>query len=146
MRIHKIVVKEISTDDPLYLQERELRAKVLREPLGLAPGTEVFPFEYEAHHYVALDNDKVIGCVLFHQRGDEGKLFQTAVYPEYQKKGVGRMLVKFLENKVKKMGVKKIFLHSRYVVKDFYKKLGYECEGDIFIEVGVEHIKMTKSL
>lgn len=142
----KIAIKEISTDDPLYLQERELRAKVLREPLGLAPGTEVFPFEYESHHFVALDEDKVIGCVLFHRRGDEGRLFQMAVYPEYQGKGVGKRLVEFLENEVKKMGVKKIFLHSRYAVKDFYEKLGYKCEGDIFIEVGIEHIKMIKLL
>lgn len=142
----EITIKEIPTDDPLYLQERELRAKVLREPLGLAPGTEVFPFEYEAHHYVALDKNRVIGCVLFHQRGDEGKLFQTAVYPEYQSKGIGKRLVKFLEDEVRKMGVKKIFLHSRYVVKDFYKKLGYEEEGGMFIEVGVEHIRMVKSV
>jgi len=142
----KIVMREIPTDDPLYWEERRLRAKVLREPLGLKPGDEVFPFEHEANHYVALDGDSVVGCVLLHKRDEEGKLFQTAVYPEYQGRGVGKKLVETLEHEAKRMGIKKIFLHARYVVKDFYEKLGYEAEGETFTEVGIKHIRMTKSL
>lgn len=133
-------------DSDYYSQERLLRIKVLREPLGLKPGTEVFPYEFEARHFVAVEEDKVIACVLMHIRPEETKLFQMAVSNEYQNKGVGRSLVKFFEEKAAELGIKKIFCNSRWEAYGFYKKLGFIEDGKPFLEVGLKHIKMVKEI
>ena len=63
-----IHIREITITDPLYAEERRLRVKVLREPLGMLAGTEFFSFENESHHFLAMDGEAVVGCVLFHPR------------------------------------------------------------------------------
>ena len=41
---------------------------------------------------------------------------------------------------------KKIKLHARLAAVDFYLKNGYFSEGDIFQEVGIDHLYMYKEL
>ena len=84
--------KFITTLDPEYAAERELRIEVLRKPLGLPPDSIFFPFEDESVHLVALDKDRVVGCVLFKPDGADGRLFQMAVDECYQRRGLGREL------------------------------------------------------
>ena len=50
----------------LYNDERDLRFRILRAPLGMPRGSEVVAHEAETWHLVALQNNTVIGCVLFH--------------------------------------------------------------------------------
>ena len=51
----------IDTRDPLYGAERALRVEILRKPLGMPPGSELFPFEKESFHLVAVDEGRVVG-------------------------------------------------------------------------------------
>jgi ribosomal protein S18 acetylase RimI-like enzyme len=136
--------KFIKTTDREYIEERYLRAKVLREPLGLPKGCEVFPFEKEAYHLVAIDQNKVVGCVMFNPEGKSGRLLQMAVFEEYQGKGVGTTLVKKLEEYLAKKGFENIYLHARFDAVPFYERLGYKVEGDEFEEVGIRHFNMVK--
>jgi len=43
-------------------------------------------------------------------------------------------------------GFEKIELHARDTAVDFYKKSGYIPEGNIFKEVGIDHLSMYKIL
>ncbi len=141
-----INIREITSDDPLYAEERRLRVKVLREPLDMPGGTELFPYEADSRHFLALEGERVIGCVLFHPRPPTGKLFQMAVYPEYQGHGVGRLLVGHLEREATASGLISVFCHARWVVHEYYAHLGYHPEGEQFDEIGIPHIKMVKTL
>ena len=42
------------------------------------------------------------------------------------------------------MGVKEITLHAQLTAKEFYARLGYREEGDIFEEAGIAHVAMRK--
>jgi len=137
-------ILEITINDPLYTDERKLRVKVLREPLGMPGGTEFFPFETESRHFLAMDGEAVVGCVLFPPRPPTGKLFQMAVYPEYQGKGVGKLLVEYLEREAILSGLTSVYCHARWEVHQFYARLGYHSEGEEFEEIGIRHVKMTK--
>ena len=68
-----------------------------------------------------------------------------AVYEEWQGKGVGRLLVKALEEFTWKHGYGKIILHARKVALDFYTGLGYTVTGKEFTEVGIPHFMMEKT-
>jgi len=141
-----IEITEIAAEGPLYQEERALRGRVLREPLGMGPEVEVFPFELESLHFVAMEGKRVVGCVLFHPRGREGRLYQMAVLKSHRGRGIGRHLVRFLEERVCSLGFSSVFLHSRDYVREYYEGLGYRCDGEPFIEIGIRHFKMSRLL
>ena len=141
-----IKIIEITIDDPLYTEERQLRVKVLREPLGMPGGTEFFPFEIDSRHFLAMEEEHLLGCVLFHPRPPTGKLFQMAVYPEYQGQGVGKLLVEHLEWEAINSGLTSVFCHARWEIHQFYVSLGYRAVGEEFEEIGIRHIEMAKEM
>lgn len=133
-------------DDPLSAQERALRFEALRRPLGMPPGSEIFPFEEESLHLVAIEDGRVIGCVLFRPQGGSGRLFAMAVDEAARGRGVGAALVARLEAHLRDQGFEEVFLHARDHALGFYEKLGYRIEGAPFEEVGLEHRLMKKDL
>jgi len=137
-------LKFIKTTDPEYAAERNLRAEVLRKPLGLPYGAEVFPFEDKAMHLVAMESGSVVGCVMFKPEGKTGRMLQMSVVHDRQKNGIGTALVKFLEDHLRKLGFHDIYLHARDYAVPFYAGLGYLIEGEPFTEVGIPHRMMRK--
>ena len=137
----------IGLDAPEYAQERDLRWRVLRKPLGQGRDAVAFPFEAESLHLVALDGGRVVGCVLFHPEGPEtGRLFQMAVEPERQGSGLGTRLVRALERAVAERGFREVTLHARDTAVGFYARLGYVSFGAPYVEVGVPHQNMRRAL
>ena len=137
----------VGLDAPEYAQELDLRWRVLREPLGFAPDAVAFPFEAESLHLVALDAGRVVGCVLFHPEGTEtGRLFQMAVEPDRQGTGLGTRLVRTLETGWRRRGFREVTLHARDTAVGFYARLGYASSGPPYVEVGVPHQNMRRTL
>lgn len=130
----------------LYRASRVLRGKVLREPLGMGPEVELFEFEHESRHFLALVDDAVVGCVLLHPRGEVGKLYQMAVHPDFQRRGIGGQLVEKLETWARQHGMVRIFCHARHYAVSYYRQFGYEVVGEPFEEIGMQHFRMEKKL
>jgi predicted GNAT family N-acyltransferase len=130
--------------EPLYASEVDLRYRVLREPLGMRRDQVGFEGEATALHVVATEDSRVIGCVLFDFRS--GRLRAMAVEPTLQRSGVGRLLVRRLEEEVSRRRIEEIRLHARADVVGFYEKLGYAVRGEPFVEVGIPHREMHRRL
>jgi ribosomal protein S18 acetylase RimI-like enzyme len=132
-------------DDPLREEARELRFRVLREPLGYSRAEVIFEGEDDSMLLAALDQGRVVACVMLTPNSPaRGKLRQMAVHPSHQGKGVGRALVRHLEQALAAEGFEEIELHARDHAVAFYEKLGYAREGEPFIEVGLPHLLMRK--
>jgi len=137
----------VRTADPLHAEELALRWRVLRAPLGHPLEATRFPFEDESLHLLALDAGAVVGCVLFHPEGpDSGRLFQMAVEPVRQGQQLGRQLVRTLEGEVARRGFRTVTLHARDTAVGFYERMGYQVRGEPFVEVGIPHRHMRRSL
>jgi ribosomal protein S18 acetylase RimI-like enzyme len=137
----------ITTADALYTAELELRYRVLREPLGRSRSEVVFPFEEESLHLLALEEDAVVGCVLFQpENPTSGRLLQMAVAPARQGRGLGQSLVRALEAELRMRGVRQLHLHARETVVPFYERLGYTVVGAPFVEVTIPHRHMRRTL
>jgi predicted N-acetyltransferase YhbS len=137
----------IAPAHPLYAGELELRYRVLREPLGFPRSAVAFPFEAQSLHLVAHQGDTVVGCVLFNpEDAHGGRLFQMAVMPSLQGKGLGARLVVALEAELRRRGFSHVHLHARAHVVPFYERLGYAVYGEPFTEVNVPHRHMRKTL
>lgn len=137
----------LDPDDPLREATRELRFRVLREPLGFSRADVRVEAEDTSMHLAGLEDGHVVACVMLTPTAPNptrGKLRQMAVDPSHQGTGLGRALVRHLEQALSAAGFDEIELHAREHAVGFYEKLGYTAEGDAFIEVGVRHFLMRK--
>ena len=133
--------------EPLIDAELDLRRRALAEPVGLPLEGVRFAFEDSSLRLWALRNGALVGCVLFYREDERGgRLYQMAVEQAQRGRGIGRMLARQLEARVRELGVREIRLHARGPVVGFYEKLGYVPYDDPFLEVGIEHRRMRKVL
>lgn len=139
--------KFIQVNDPEYTKELMLRWEVLQKPLGLPPGSEVFPQETESLHLLAIEGKKVVGCILFYPETEKiGRVSQLAISDEYQGKRFGRQIMNTLETVLFKKGIEEIYLHVLEETAYFYRQLGYEEHGNRYERMGVYHREMKKRL
>ena len=124
-----------------------LRRAVLRTPLGLDFTADQLAAESSDTHFVAFDGDSLVGAVVMTPyAADTVKLRQMAVSPAAQGQGVGAALLRAFEVHAKATGQKGITLAARLTAQGFYERNGYAADGDVFEEVTLPHIHMTKRL
>ncbi len=137
----------ISFQSDWYHQACQLRNEILRKPLGLDLLQEDLTEEAEYFHYGMIEANKVIACALaIPVSGFKAKIRQMTVTPEYQKQGIGKLLLQNIELDLKQREIETIELDARTSAIDFYKKLGYVPEGAEFLSVSIPHLRMVKSL
>ncbi len=131
-----------------YQAMRELRNKVLLRPLGISDNA------WEMHddrswHFVALDNNTVVGCaVLVPVEGNLNlaQLIQMAVDPNIQGKGIGKLILNEIIAFAKIKQFDEIVCHAREYAVNFYEKAGFKKYGNSFVEVGMPHNHMKLKL
>ncbi len=130
-----------------YLAEKELRNKILRMPIGLSLNDNDVRNEDKQHHIGAFDGENnLIGCVIVKPANGKNIIRQMAVSENFQRMGIGKMLMDAAEKLCASSGSRKIELHARKTAVPFYQKLGYEITSEEYIEVGIPHFTMGKSL
>ncbi len=72
------------------------------------------------------------------------KLQRFCVLKAYRGSGVGRHLMKHIEDFYRELGWKRIQLGAKFHICGFYEKCGYVKASDIYIEADVEHVDMIK--
>ena len=127
----------------------QLRYKILLEPLGLKFLDMHRNKEANYLHIGCIEqlDDKLVGGLILAPIDNETiRLMQVAVETRYQGEGIGRELVKYAEKRAKEAGFGKIIMHAMLSVVNFYEKMGYTQEGEIFEESGITFAKMVKDL
>lgn len=94
----------------------------------------------DALHVLALANGrKPVGTARLLASGQIGRM---AVLPEYRKQGIGSaMLIRLLEI-ASDNNIDNLFLNAQVDAIEFYKRLGFVEQGEIFMEAGIKHRKM----
>ncbi len=137
----------INYESPFYKQVLDLRNRVLRLPLGMNLFDEDLREDKDQYIIVVIKDDKVVACVMLKILDkDTVKLRQMAVETEFQKTGLGSMLIGYAENFCVLNDYFSLELHARKTAIPFYLKLGYEEVGREFEEVNLPHIRMKKQL
>ena len=136
-----------SHDSALYRQAVALRYEVLRRPLGLDFSNAQLAAESGELHLVGLQSGAVVVCLSLQYSGaDKFKMRQVAVLPALQGQGLGSALCLYAEKLALAQGKMQIYCHARQTAVAFYTRLGYECIGESFEEVGLPHYLMRKYL
>ena len=77
----------------------------------------------------------------------EAQIRYMAVEEEWQGKGIGKMILSYLEEKIKEKGATYIVLNARDIAIKFYEKQGYEIvkKAHVLFDA-IPHYRMRKKL
>jgi ribosomal protein S18 acetylase RimI-like enzyme len=143
-----LTVKKPETSQE-WEQYFDLRYKVLREPWGQLKGSEVLADEDQSDHVMVVnsDNGKIVGVARMQMNSfTQGQVRCVAVSPEAQGKGIGKLLMSYLEVVAIEKGFEEIVLDARENAVKFYLSIGYDIIGESYLLFGViPHFKMRKS-
>lgn len=143
----ELVCSEYAFGSADYRAAVQLREAVLRRPLGLTLKPDDFAGEENSFHLGCFADGKLVGTLILRPLDARVlKMRQVAVAMEWQGRGVGTALVSFAEQFTAARGFTTIVAHARDTARDFYRKLGYQEEGEPFPEQGIPHIAIRRDL
>ena len=122
---------------------RAVRKAVFSVEQGISEALDFDGRDRECVHVLARIDDETIGTARMLPDGHVGRI---AVHKEWRGQGVGTRLVEYLMEVARERGFAEIHLHSQVQAAAFYSRLGFEARGDTFMEAGIEHGLMVKTL
>ncbi|MEP7094173.1 MAG: GNAT family N-acetyltransferase, partial [Flavobacterium sp.] len=147
--LHMILIKEITAQDTLIVRQSILRQGKPIEACALE-GDDL----ESTHHFGLFENLNLTGIISLFTKTNpifaenlQTQIRGMAILELYQKKGFGEALVKHCEDYCTSNQFDLIWFNARAAAVGFYKKMGYEINGNPFDipEIG-EHYLMYKKL
>jgi ribosomal protein S18 acetylase RimI-like enzyme len=126
----------------------DLRYDILRKPWNQAKETSTDGKEDTAINAFIEDNGQIIACGRVQDNGGGiGQIRYMAVDANYQGKGLGKLIVKQLEEEAGKINSHTIELQARENAIEFYKSQGYVVKEMSFkLWDIIQHYLMTKEI
>lgn len=139
------MIKTINVSTKDELKECLLiRRKVFIESQGILEEKEVDGKDSESSHFLLLSNNLPAGTarVRFIQR--KAKIERVAILNEYQGKGFGSILMKYIIEEIKSSNKADIiFLSSQKTAVNFYQNLGFSLiSKEEYLDAGIVHQDM----
>ena len=75
---------------------------------------------------------------------DFAKLERIAVRRAYRGSGHGHTLMEFMISQARERGYHKLKIHGQAHLSDFYRRHGFEIQGNLFQEAGIDHYLMIR--
>ena len=134
--MEKYNIRSMTIED--YDQVRALWMKIsgfgIRSMDDSREGVERFLKRNSGCSVVALDKDQVVGAILCGHDGRRGCLYHVCVHPDYRKQGIGKSMVVFAMEALKKEQINKVSLIA-FTVNDignaFWKEIGWTKREDL---------------
>lgn len=124
-----------------------VRRAVFIEGQGVSEAEEMDGKDETATHIVAYVDDRPVGTARLREpHRSVAKIERVAVRRPYRGRGLGKQLMRRIENLARENGMDEAVLHAQTRVADFYADLGYVRTGDVFDEAGIPHVEMRKAL
>jgi predicted GNAT family N-acyltransferase len=136
---------KVSTKDELK-EAFDIRKIVFVEEQNVPEEEEIDQFEDEAQHFVLYDDYDAIGAGRFRVVEGKGKVERICVLPPYRGKGAGKVIMDAIERYAEEQGIKRLKLNAQTHAIPFYEKLQYEIVSNEFLDAGIPHKTMEKSI
>lgn len=137
-----LVIKVVSytAEKPLI---QAIRYQVFQVEQGVDSALEFDGQDEAAIHLLAHLDGEPVGTARIRLLSDQlAKIERVAVLATCRGQGIGKQLMEeaivFLNTK----DIPEIKINAQLYVKDFYQKLGFEQQGEVFEEAGIPHIEM----
>jgi predicted GNAT family N-acyltransferase len=138
---YRVTVARLPGDLPSI---HEVRHQVFIVEQGIPAQLEWDGQDTVCHHVLATDiRQAAIGTGRLDHQGRIGRM---AVLPSWRSRGVGRDLLAALLALARTQGHREVVVHAQCAVAGFYRQEGFRELGQPFIEAGIEHMEMIKTL
>ena len=141
-------VKQANTSEQLEAIIK-LRCEILRDPWNQPSETATDNLEQSTiNAFIEDENGNVIACGRLQENENKiGQVRFMAVGKAMQGKGLGKLILNFLEEKAKQINLRSIELQARENALEFYKNCGYTIKEKSFLLWGqIQHYLMEKQL
>jgi len=120
---------------------RHIRLEVFVREQNVPPEIEMDRYDIEALHVLCLVEGRPVGTGRLVRMPDGMKLGRVAVLREFRSRGLGTGIVKWL---LARAGDVPVYANVQITAEKFYRRMGFAPEGDVFLEAGIEHVRMTR--
>lgn len=132
-------------------EEREaairLRHRVFVEEQGVPAHDELDGRDPEGLHLVAVtDQGRIVATCRLVFVGATVQLSRLAVDVSHRREGIASRLLRAADEEVRARGARRVVLHAQTYARDLYLSHGYRPRGPTFVEAGIEHVAMEKSV
>lgn len=95
------------------------------------------------HVITRLGNGQVVATARLLANGHIGRM---AVLESFRARGIGTMMLNRLLEKARQSGLTRVFLNAQTSATGFYQKNGFTLAGEEFMDAGIPHYRMVKTL
>lgn len=122
----------------------DIRTQVFINEQLVPPDLEWDGYDNDCWQVIAKTDDGT--CIGTARMLYDGHIGRMAVLPDFRNQGVGSMLLKSLHEIARDQGIHTVFLHAQASAVDFYKKQGYLVTSGEFMDAGIPHVSMEKTI
>lgn len=134
-------------ESKVYTDALHIRHAVFIIEQGVSLEEEIDDLENQTEHLVVYENGQPVAAARMLAIDPQTyKAQRVSVLKDARGQGYGAELMQQMELRAKELGGQKITLGAQNTAIPFYEKLGYEVEGDEFLDAGIPHHTMSKSL
>ena len=124
-----VIIREMKASDVEAVSEIEREAFSM--PWSADDFLEMVEADY-AHYYVAVSDEKVVGCCGIRNLMGEGEITNVVVAASYRGQGIGRQMLQYMLKEAKTFGIGDCTLEVRVSNTSairLYESLGFQGEG-----------------
>lgn len=140
-----VQVKIVKNNDELE-DAFSVRKTVFINEQNVPAEEEIDEFESSSTHFAAYENGQPIGAGRFRELDSYGKVERICVLKEFRKSGAGKAIMDEIEAFAKEKGFSALKLNAQTHAIPFYTRLGYEVISDEFLDAGIPHRAMKKTI
>lgn len=130
-----------------YKDALKIRYDVFVSEQGVSIEDEIDELEDQTMHVIIYDEVIPVATARIYDLGNGTyKVQRVAVQKEVRKQGYGAIIMKEVENKITQLGGSKITLGAQNTAIPFYEKIDYTIESSEFMDAGIPHHTMIKSI
>ena len=124
-----------------------LRRTVFIEEQNVPEADEVDGRDAGAVHLLARVDGRPVGTARLLVSGDSGKIGRVCVLAEMRGKGIGARLIEAAVREfAANPAIGKVKLSAQINALPFYERLGFTAEGDEYLDAGIVHRDMFRTL
>ncbi|MCA0969559.1 GNAT family N-acetyltransferase [Halobacillus litoralis] len=140
MRIEKVKTEEQKND------AFSIRRVVFVDEQQVPEELELDEHDDSAVHFVGYEDNTPVAAGRMREFDGYGKLERICVLKNHRGKQYGKRIILGMESFILDQGLNQAKLNAQTHAEAFYRSLGYETISDEFMDAGIPHVTMIKSL
>jgi predicted GNAT family N-acyltransferase len=133
-------------DENEMRQALDLRHDVFCVEQGVPEHEELDGRDGDGIHLVAMAGDQVLATCRVLLVGNTAQFSRLAVRRAARRRGIATALLELADAETRAAGGRRIVLHAQTYAQQLYERAGYRPRGRVFVEAGIEHVAMEKTL